>query len=90
VSPALVAGCLWVIASAVTAMLPMRRQMVPGIALLLAAPVLILWIGASHGWGWAALGIFAFLSMFRNPLRYFLRRALGRPAELPPELRDGQ
>jgi hypothetical protein len=90
VSPALIAGCLWVVASAVTAMLPMRRQMVPGIALLLCAPGLILWIGATHGWGWAAFGLFAFLSMFRNPLRYFLGRAFGRPVELPPELGDGR
>jgi hypothetical protein len=88
VSPALIAGCLWVVASAVTAMLPMRRQMVPGIALLLAAPVLILWIGATHGWFWAAFGLFAFLSMFRNPLRYLLHRAIGRPVEIPPELRE--
>jgi hypothetical protein len=79
-----------VVASAVTAMLPMRRQMVPGIALLLCAPGLILWIGATHGWGWAAFGLFAFLSMFRNPLRYFLGRAFGRPVELPPELGDGR
>lgn len=89
-SPALIAGCLWVIASAITAMLPMRRQMVPGIALLLAAPVLIGWIGATHGWWWAAFGVFAFLSMFRNPLRYFIKRALGRPVDLPPELRGGR
>lgn len=89
-SPALISGCLWVVASTITAMLPMRRQMVPGIALLLAAPLLIVWIGATHGWGWSVAGLVAFLSMFRNPLRYFLKRALGRPAELPPELRDGQ
>jgi hypothetical protein len=88
VTPALVAGCLWVVASAVTAMLPMRWQMAPGIVLLVAAPVLILWIGASHGWVWAAFGLFAFVSMFRNPLRYFALRALGRPAPLPPELGD--
>lgn len=87
-SGALIAGCLWVVAAAVTAMLPMRRQMVPGTALLLAAPAILLWIGAGHGWGWAALGLLAFVSMFRNPLRYFLGRALGRPVELPPELRD--
>jgi hypothetical protein len=90
VSPALIAGCLWVVASAITAMLPMRRQMVPGIALLIAAPGLIVWIGATHGWWWAAIGAFAFLSMFRNPLRYFLGRVMGRPVEIPPELRDGQ
>jgi hypothetical protein len=87
-SAAVIAGCLWVFAATVTAMLPMRRQMVPGTALLVAAPPLIVWIGAMHGWGWGAFGLFAFVSMFRNPLRYFLTRALGRPAELPPELRD--
>jgi hypothetical protein len=88
VSPSLIAGCLWVVASAVTAMLPMRRQMVPGVLLLAMALPLIVWIGAAHGWGWAAVGLFAVLSMYRNPLRYFLNRALGRPSELPQELRD--
>ncbi|NJM82859.1 MAG: DUF2484 family protein [Tabrizicola sp.] len=79
-------GCLWVLASAVVAMLPMRRQMLPGVLLLVAAPVLLVWIGWDHGWIWSAAGLLAFVSMFRNPLRYFLRRALGRPAPLPPEL----
>ena len=87
-SPSLIAGCLWVVASAITAMLPMRRQMFPGIVLLISAPALIVWIGSVHGWVWTAIGLFAFVSMFRNPLRYFLNRALGRPVEIPPELRD--
>ena len=82
----LVLGALWVIASAVVAMLPMRQQMVPGIALLIAAPLLLLWIGWAHGWLWLLIGLVAFLSMFRNPLRYFVRRALGLPAPLPKEL----
>jgi Protein of unknown function (DUF2484) len=82
----LILGCLWVLASAIVAMLPMRAQMVPGVALLVAAPVLLVWIGIVHGWVWLAIGLFAFVSMFRNPLRYFLRRALGRPAPLPKEL----
>lgn len=85
-STPLILGALWVVASAIVAMLPMRRQMVPGIALLVAAPVLLVWIGWAHGWLWLAVGVFAFVSMFRNPLRYFLRRALGRPAPLPKEL----
>lgn len=85
-STPLVLGALWVIASAIVAMLPMRAQMVPGVALLIAAPVLLVWIGWTHGWVWLALGLFAFVSMFRNPLRYFARRALGRPAPLPKEL----
>jgi hypothetical protein len=82
----LVLGCIWVLAAAATAMLPMRRQMVPGLALLAAAPVLLVWIGLVHGWLWLAIGLFAFLSMFRNPLLYFLRRAMGRPTRLPKEL----
>jgi hypothetical protein len=82
----LILGAVWVVASAVVAMLPMRRQMAPGIALLIAAPVLLVWIGYAHGWLWLAIGVFAFVSMFRNPLRYFLSRALGRPAPLPREL----
>lgn len=85
-SAPLIFGCLWVIASAVVAMLPMRRQFPPGLALLIAAPFLLVWIGWAHGWSWLAIGLFAFVSMFRHPLRYFLRRALGRPAPLPKEL----
>jgi len=85
-SAPLILGALWVIAAAVVAMLPMRRQMVPGLGLLAAAPVLLVWIGYVHGWLWLAVGLFAFVSMFRNPLLYFLRRALGRPAPLPKEL----
>ncbi len=73
----------WVLASAVVAMLPMRRQYVPGVALLLAAPVLIAIIWQQVGWiaGLAALAAFA--SMFRNPLRYFWARARGQTWEVP-------
>jgi signal transduction histidine kinase len=85
-STPVILGCVWVLAAAITAMLPMRRQMVPGLALLAAAPVLLVWIGWAHGWLWLAFGLFAFLSMFRNPLIYFARRAMGRPAPLPKEL----
>ena len=80
----LVFGALWVLAATATAFLPMRRQRIPGLGLLIAAPVLLIWIGLTHGWLWVAFGLFAFLSMFRRPLRYFAGRAMGRPAELPP------
>lgn len=83
----LVLGAFWVIASALTAMLPMRRQMVPGIALLIAAPILLIWTGYVHGWIWVCFGLFAFVSMFRRPLLHFARRALGLPSDIPPELR---
>ena len=74
---------LWVLASAAVALLPMRYQYVPGIALLIAAPILIVWIGVSYHWLAAVLAVFAFVSMFRNPLRYFLARARGHRPELP-------
>lgn len=78
-------GCLWILAATVVAMLPMRQQMVPGLALLFIAPFLLGWIGWVHGWIWVVIGAFAFVSMFRNPLIYFGRRALGRPAPLPKD-----
>ena len=80
-------GCLWILAAAVVAMLPMKRQMVPGVALLILAPFLLIWIGWVHGWVWVAAGTFAFLSMFRRPLLHFARRAMGLPSDIPPELR---
>jgi Protein of unknown function (DUF2484) len=81
----LVLGALWVLAATVTAFLPMRRQMIPGLGLLIAAPVLLIWIGMTHGWMWLGFGLFAFLSMFRRPLRYFALRAMGRDGEGPPK-----
>lgn len=74
---------LWVFASAGVAMLPMRRQYVPGVILLIAAPVLIVMIGLQQGWILAALAFAAFLSMYRNPLRYILARLRGQNPEIP-------
>jgi hypothetical protein len=73
----------WVFASAATAMLPMRRQYVPGIILLLATPVLIVLAGMQYGWIFSLLGLAAFVSMFRNPLRYFAARLRGQHPEIP-------
>ena len=71
-------GCLWVLAATVTALLPMRMQFAPGITLLVAAPILLIWIGYEHGFWTALLGLLAFMSMFRRPLAYLAKRALGR------------
>lgn len=66
-------ACVWVLAATVTALLPMRLQIVPGLALLCAAPVLIVALGLAHG-AWIGLAAFAgFVSMFRRPLFHFLR-----------------
>ena len=83
----LVIGCLWVLASAIVATMPMKRQYVPGVSLLIAAPFLIIWLAYDYGWWVGALGLFALVSMFRNPLRYFLARARGQNPELPKEFR---
>lgn len=80
-SLSLTLACFWVLASALVAALPMRRQFLPGVTLLIAAPVLIGVIFYEHGTllGFAAL--FGFVSMFRRPLLYFGRKALGMPVE---------
>ncbi len=88
VSTVMIVACLWVVASAIVALLPMRRQNVPGVALLFAAPVLIAWLWGAHGWIVGGLALFGFLSMFRNPLRYFAKKALGLPVGLPKELQE--
>lgn len=72
------ASCLWVLVASGTAMLPLRRQMAPGLVLLLSAPVLMVWMGTEVGWWAAGLGLLAFLSMFRRPLGALLRWSLGR------------
>ncbi|MFD1157452.1 DUF2484 family protein [Roseovarius aestuarii] len=77
-----VVSCLWVLAASVVALLPLRYQYAPGIMLLLAAPVLIYLIGRNVGsWAGAAAAL-AFISMFRKPLRYFARRAMGLSVEV--------
>ena len=73
----------WVLAATAVAMLPMRHQYIPGVALLIAAPLLILWIGISVAWWAGVLALAAFVSMFRNPLRYLLARLRGQKPELP-------
>ncbi len=85
-SISLILGFLWVLASTVTAMLPMRLQMVPGLALLLAAPILLWFIAQDYGIWVFLITLLAALSMFRNPLIYFARRAMGLPVSLPSEM----
>ncbi|MBT2131066.1 DUF2484 family protein [Aliiroseovarius lamellibrachiae] len=70
----LILSCLWVIASSIVAFLPMRSQFIPGLALLLVAPLLIIWIGMVHGWIWTGVAILALASMFRRPLWAVLRQ----------------
>ncbi|HKK97661.1 MAG TPA: DUF2484 family protein [Marivita sp.] len=76
--------CLfWVFASVLVALMPMRWQYVPGVLLLLAAPVLLFEIGKVVGIWASVAGLAAFVSMYRNPLRYFWKRLTGQTVELP-------
>jgi hypothetical protein len=79
----LVWGALWVLLGTVTAFLPIRLQRWPGIPLILSFPFLMVWIGQVHGWVWVVLGLLAFGSMMRNPLKYFWAKARGREPNLP-------
>lgn len=83
-SAPLIFGALWVVAAAAVALLPMRLQIVPGVALLLVAPVLLVWAWQAHGWIWLGIGLFAFGSMMRNPLIHLFRRLRGKRPTLPP------
>ena len=82
-SVAVIAACLWALAATATAMLPMSRQYAPGLILVLLAPILILWLGAAHGWVWATVALLSVISMFRRPLACFTRRLLGGSPEVP-------
>ena len=83
-SLSLLFACFWVLASTIVALLPMRLQYAPGLTLLLAAPVLLGWIAYDHGWWISGAGALAFVSMFRHPLRYLIRRAAGARPEVSP------
>ncbi|MBF9034506.1 DUF2484 family protein [Rhodobacterales bacterium HKCCE2091] len=76
-SLSLTLACLWVVAAAITAMLPMRLQYAPGLTLLFASVPLAVFVGVQHGWLAVAV-VFAVLSMFRRPLIYLARRLAGR------------
>ncbi len=70
--------CLWVLSATAVALLPIRYQYAPGLALVAALPVLLYMIGRQLGL-WAVLfAILASVSMFRKPLRALARYLLGR------------
>ena len=80
-SASIILAVVWVIASTIVAFLPMRRQYLPGGTLMLSAPLIILFIGYQHGWLWILPAVLGFMSMYRNPLRYFWRKWRGLPTE---------
>ena len=84
----LILAFLWVLVSAITAMMPMRKQRYLGLPLLVAAPILLFFLGRDFGVWIVLIALAAFASMFRYPLIYIYKRLRGLPVELPPELRN--
>jgi len=83
-----IAAVAWVFVATGVAMLPMRRQFAPGVVLLIAAPLLIIWLGYDFGWLVSAGALVAFISMFRNPLRFLWRKWRGLETDFPPEFKE--
>ena len=80
-------ACLWALAAAGTALLPIRRQLWPVMVLMPSAIALAVWIGLAHGWVWLLPIALALLSVMRNPLRFMLRwLAAVLRGRAPPEL----
>lgn len=77
-SLSLILSCLWVIAASIVAMLPMRRQFAPGIALLLCAPFLLVYLGYQHNLWVVLAASISILSMFRRPLFFVSKRLVSR------------
>lgn len=78
----------WAFAATATAMLPMRRQFLPGLCLLIAAPFLIVFLGLQHGAFWSIVALAAFASMFRRPLIHLFQRAIGQAPPWRPGEED--
>ena len=80
-SHAFIAACIWVVAGSIVALLPMWFQIVPGLALLVSAPVILVWLVLTHGCLPLVIGLLVIISMFRRPLgalwRYLNRRFRG-------------
>ncbi|MFD2738529.1 DUF2484 family protein [Sulfitobacter aestuarii] len=73
---------LWICAAAGAALLPPRHRYIPGLSLMLAAPVLLGGVVARTGWLPGALALCAFLSISRAPLCTLLKQMRGSEPEL--------
>lgn len=79
---------IWVFYSVAFAMLPMLLQYIPAAILLIAAPIMTLWLGIQLNVWVSIVAVFAFGSMFRNLLRYLWEKLRGQNPKLLPELSE--
>ena len=78
-SASIVSCCVWALLVSVTALLPLRVQYTPAIMLVIVVPFLLIFAGFEHGFGVVAIGLAAFVSLFRVPLLYVARQMIGEP-----------
>lgn len=72
-SASLIATCLWVLGCTLTAFLPMKRQYIPGLTLLIILPFMLAFLAYQHG-PWVPLAVLvAAISLFRRPLFHLLQ-----------------
>lgn len=71
-------ACVWVVAAAIVAFLPMRMQYAPGLALLALALPLLIYIGIQHSFWVVLLAVAGLGSMFRRPLWVLGKHLMGR------------
>ena len=80
----ILATCLWVLAVSVVGMMPRRFHKPAGFPLMFLFFPLLVWVGYEMGWIWAVVLLFAGLSIFRYPAKYYglllWRRITGRGA----------
>ncbi|MDO6458654.1 DUF2484 family protein [Celeribacter halophilus] len=72
----LTALAIWALATMALAPLPLRYQILPGVALLLVLPVLLVWVGLTYGVWLVLIGLAAAVSLFRKPLGVLWRRLM--------------
>ncbi len=72
-STSLILACIWILAGAGVALLPVRRQYAPGIVLLAVAPALIIYLAMQHDPWIIMVSVAVLISMFRRPLMVLIR-----------------
>lgn len=76
---ALIALCLWVVVAWVAMVTLTSKQSWPAAYVLIAVGLpLVIWLGWSMGWAWAALGVLTMGAVLRWPVRYAWAWVRGR------------
>lgn len=84
-TPSLIALCLLLLAATSLAVLPVRRQIVPGIVLGVVAIGVLIWVGVENGWLWTLAALAAFASLGRNGVKQIPALIRGEKLEIPEE-----